>query len=69
MMDMNFKASNPQIQNSIFSLKLRSIPYFILIELQSSCSVQYNMSFVRYFYGKIQQKRAELDASLGVRNG
>jgi len=23
----------------------------------------------RYFYGKIQQKRAELDASLGVRNG
>ena len=25
--------------------------------------------FFRYFYGKIQQKRAELDASLGVRNG
>jgi len=23
----------------------------------------------RYFYGKIQQKRAELDASLGIRNG
>merc|ERR1719220_3290769 len=26
-------------------------------------------SVCRYFYGKIQQKRAELDASLGVRNG
>ena len=24
--------------------------------------------FFRYFYGKIQQKRAELDSSLGVRN-
>ena len=68
---MNFKAFNPQIRNSISSLKLLSFPYFRLglIELQSSCSVQYNMSFVRYFYGKIQQKRAELDASLGVRNG
>ena len=31
---------------------------------------QYWCSFIlRYFYGKIQQKRAELDSSFGVRNG
>ena len=29
----------------------------------------YKLYVIRYFYGKIQQKRAELDASLGVRNG
>merc|ERR1719216_253677 len=28
-----------------------------------------NESVCRYFYGKIQQKRAELDSSFGVRNG
>ena len=31
----------------------------------SHCDVFF---FFRYFYGKIQQKRAELDSSLGVRN-
>ena len=29
---------------------------------------QYFVFLRRYFYGKIQQKRAELDSSLGVRN-
>ena len=28
-----------------------------------------NTVILRYFYGKIQQKRAELDSSFGVRNG
>ena len=27
-----------------------------------------NLTLCSYFYGKIQQKRAELDSSLGVRN-
>ena len=31
--------------------------------------ILFSKPFFRYFYGKIQQKRAELDASLGVRNG